>query len=40
MSRFNQAQKRQDLTTSGLVYLFYCAFKELIIVTFLLHEAV
>lgn len=39
-SRFKQAQKILDLTTSGLVCLFYCAFKELVILMFLLHEAV
>lgn len=38
-SRFKQAQKILDLTTLGLVYLFYCAFKELVVLMFLLHEA-
>lgn len=39
-SRFKQAQEILDLTTLGLVYPFYCAFKELLVLMFLLHEAV
>lgn len=35
-----QTQKMLDFTTSGLVYLSYCALKQLIILMLLFHKAV